>query len=248
MVTIKIVQFFQKYWKWIAIIALVIIALLSIKSCNEFKSKAINAEKAKHFTDSLSDSKVKYWQDENKQLHATVDNLFVDHFALQFEMDSVAELLKIKPKQIIAYSKTGSVIKLDVKTIVDTVEKYIILGKDTIETKQEYFLNWKDQWMQVNGVLDGINDSLHIRGTDTLTRVDYWKRKWFLGAKTYYTDITNSNPYIEVKSYKGVQFKNAVKRFNLSLSAMYGYPVQGIDLKHPSLYLGLSVGYSILKF
>lgn len=242
--------FFHKNWKWIAIIALIVIALLSVKSCNEYKAAANDAAKAAHFNDSLANSKITYYKDENGQLHETVDNLYVTYFQLRDQVDSVSNLLHIKSKQITAISYTGTKIQLDINPKVDTVFKKIPCGDsgDSIYVAAAFDLSWRDKWMKVSGALNGVNDSLHVEGTDTLQRVDYSKRKWFLGAKHYYTDISNSNPHIKVVGYKGAEFKGADKRFNLSLSVMYGYPFQGMDIKKPSFFFGLTTGFSLAKF
>ena len=49
------------------------------------------------------------------------------------------------------------------------------------------------------------NDSLIIHPFSTWTEttvISGFKRKWFLGRQTLVTDVTNTNPYIEVTAIK----------------------------------------------
>jgi hypothetical protein len=239
----------QKHWKWILIIVLLLIVIFSIKSCNENKQRVKELEIASHFNDSLSNSQIKQWKDENDQLHYQVDNLFVDQFALQDQLDSVSKLLNIKSKQIQSISYTGTELSLDAKPKVDTSFKKIPCdGQDSLYVASAFDLSYRDPWIKVWGTLNGTNDSIHVEGTDTLKRVDYWKRSWFLGAKHYYSDITNTNTHIKLIGYKGAEIRPKERKWVVAVGGGVGYPSNSIQFKQPVTFFGVFVGYSIFNF
>lgn len=248
-----IASFLQKNWKWIALFALILIALFSVKSCNEYRQEVKNLKAAAHFNDSTANSKIKYWKDQAGTEHAKVENAMVDRGEALKAFDSIVELLHIDANQIQTVSKTTVQVEIHEKLKVDTVFKKIPCnGDDSVYVASEYSLSWRDKWMQVWGNLNGVNDSIHVSGTDTLSRVDYWKRAWFLGAKHYYTDISNSNPHVKVVGYKGIETAAKPKRFSLGASVQAGYPLnlplKNIDPKRPVITGGLSLQYSLIKF
>lgn len=104
----------------------------------------------------------------------------------------VTQVQKIKAK--ISLPKT--------KIKHDTVFVYKDLDSLKITLKGAYYNEWYEFGYTAT------QDSLTINPFHTWTeikRVDGFKRKWFLGRKTYYSDITFTNPYInveEVQTYK----------------------------------------------
>jgi hypothetical protein len=90
-----------------------------------------------------------------------------------------------------------------------------------------------DKWYEFGYVVT--QDSLTIEPFSTWTdlkRVDGFKRKWFLGKKTYHSDVTFTNPYInteEVNTYKVI------------------IPVKWYETRTFNISVGLGLGYFIFK-
>lgn len=242
----------SRYWKQIAIIVLLLVVFFSIKGCNESNQKVKELEAASKYNDSLYSSSINDWKDKNGALHQTVDNLYVGYFSLVDELDSVNKLLNIKTKQVVSFSKTSTELQVDLKPKVDTFIKKIPCGEsgDSISIVEKWDFDWlsKNKATHVWGTIGNNEDSVHVFAIDTLSRSDYWKRKWFLGAKTYYTDFHNSNENIKVVGYKGVLFRQKEKKFSVGLAILYGYPINNIQLNRPAIAAGVSLQYSLFKF
>lgn len=252
-----ILSLLQKYWKQIAIIVLLAVVFFSIKGCNEKNQRIKDLEAAAKFSDSLYSSKIKNWKDKNGELHQQVTNLLTDRVALLNELDSVGKLLKVKPKQVSSLSKTSLQVQVDAKPTVDSTMKKVAIeeGTDSLEIVEKLDFNWysKDSATHIWGTVGDGPDSVHLKAYDTLSRTDYWKRKWLLGAKTYYSDFHNTNDNITVIGYKGVQFRQREKKWSIGLSILYGYPInvkdlEQIQLKKPAIAAGVSLQYSLFKF
>lgn len=242
-------SFVKKYWREILIVIAVLVAIFSIKANNRHKEEIKQLKIAAQFKDSGYSSALKEWQDENKKAHTEVDNLYIDRFAILDQYDSISHLLSIKPKQILTASQTAVKLVVNEKLKVDTFyTKVPCNGQDSVYVASAYDLSWRDNYIHVWGELGTDNDSIHVTGTDTLNRVDYWKRKWFLASKHYYSDFNNSNPHIKVVGYKGIESKYRDKKWSLGLSVQYGYPVNYIQLKQPIVSFGVSLQYSLIRF
>ena len=85
-----------------------------------------------------------------------------------------------------------------------------------------------DKWYEFGYVVT--QDSLTIEPFSTWTeikRVDGFKKKWFLGRKTYHSDIMFTNPYINTEEIKTYQVAIPVKwyetrAFNISVGIGIG--------------------------
>jgi len=122
--------------------------------------------------------------------------------------------------EIVIYTKTEEETKKVGKELAKILSEKLktIYKTDTIKIgEKSQVINYtdftfKDNWIDIRGNV-GKNDSIYIKGSDTLIRVDYVKRKWLLGRKRYYTDFSNKNPYIHIKGLKEVELVR--KRENL---------------------------------
>lgn len=235
-------QFIQNNYGKIAIITIAIVVLLTFPwNCD---NKDI-ATQSKQVSDKKIDlSQVQVWKDKYNNEHYKLERLQVDKSVLQAQTDSLAKLLKIKSKQIQSFTNIKSGIVIDKK--VDYSVKHDTVWKDGKQIIIEYRpFSYKDKWIDIKGDL-GKNDSIHIKGTDTLTKTDYWKRKWFLGKKHYYSDFSNQNPYIKIQGLKQVEVKSTTSRWSIGpsfqLSARLGTPIQIV----PSI--GVSLQYNLIKF
>lgn len=260
---VKVKSFFKTYWQMILIIILAIIVISQIDSCRKNK-QTINALKTKlDFNDSSSYSQIKVWKDKYGKEHSKAESEVVTSAAMKVYADSVSKLLNIKSSQVTLMSKTISKLSLNAKLKVDTL---LVFDNKPIDTTWSYRIDsavyivdttsplmdaisiynfhFDDYWMQVRGSIGGGRDSIHITGTDTLSRVDYKKRKWFLGPTHYYVDFSNSNPYIKTTGYKGVSVKPDVYHWSIGPALGVGY----YDFTSPKIWVGFTIQRSLIRF
>lgn len=166
--------------KWERIIAtsLIIIAcLFGISKCNKAKDQLKQYESIIDH----KDAEIRSWIDDNGKKHATIKQLMLDNEVLYSlaQTKEVAKDLRIKTKQV--RGSTKFITSIDTFFKVDTF--------------------YEDEYIYIR--MSG--DTVILASTDTFQLTEYWKRKWFLGQKHTYIDISNKNPYIKVdkiSSYK----------------------------------------------
>jgi hypothetical protein len=260
------ISFIEYHWKAIVNITIGLLCLFlifAIKGC-EKKNQLINdLKKVSVYSDSIANSKITVWKDKYGKEHDRAENLVVLSAAFAQDLDSISRLLKVRPHAITATNKSGFNFNLDEKMHVDTMYEWSAppmpdhSGNSIwtpVNSPQEDAVigsinfSWSDNWTKINGSIGDGKDSIHITGTDTLKRTDYWKRKWLLGKKVYYSDFTNSNPHVQLAGYKGMQFADNSKKWSMGITAIIGYPTTGIDLKKPSIYFGIGVQRTLFKF
>lgn len=233
-------EFLTKSWN-IILTGLVIILIFWLipQRCNDKKI----AQQSKSITDNKVDlNDVQLWRDEYNNLHYKYERIIVDNSVLQVYSDSLAKILKIKNKQIQAFTFVKSQFALDKP--LDIEVKYDTVWKDSIRKIIEYKdFKYKDKWVDIKGDV-GKTNLISLTSQDTLTKVDYWNRKWFLGKKHYYSDFTNQNPYNKIQGLKQVELQPTISRFNIG-------PHVGIDINsqfeiQPSF--GISIQYSLIRF
>lgn len=224
----------QKIGTVIAVVAAVFLTIVCFKACSS-KEKA--KDKALSQYDKVLDKQidmdgVKVWKDKYDNEHLRLEKIQIEKVVMEHYADSLASLLKIKPKQVQSVTNIKTQVELREKLVVDTV--YID------STKSYSTFKWSDKWMSIKGDI-GKSDSIYISGVDTLTKTDYWKRKWFLGRKHYYTDISNQNPYIKLNGFKAVELKQKSTP-RLGIGPYVGYDVLS---KKPSV--GISISYHLIR-
>lgn len=101
------------------------------------------------------------------------------------------------------FSTLNSVVKYKAITKVDTI---IIKYPDTLPCNFEVNGSKNNDWYSFNYKSNqyGLEiDSLKTKTETTI--ITGSKRKWFLGKEIYTTDITNSNPHIEITQLKAAE-------------------------------------------
>lgn len=249
---------YLKYWREIILFLVLIYILLSLRSCQQYTEtikglESFNSKIANQL--SFESQEVKRWKDSYNQEHQVVRELTINKQAAELVLDSLSQLLKIKSKQIKSTSSTVINLQAGGRPIITPLQKdsnyNIKIGDITFSSLPVTRLNWTDPkgYVQIGGVLFTPNnqDTLWVKGTDTLNITRYWKRKWFLGPKQHYIDVSNSNPYISTNSYKGVQIKESRKNWSVGPFMGIGYG-ERIEINKPSIVIGVGVQYSLFKF
>lgn len=126
---------------------------------------------------------------------------------LRLENGQIEDLLLEKDKQLAAlteeFNSLNTVVKYKAITTVDTI---IIKYPDTLPCTFEVNGSKIDDWYSFNYNSNqyGLEiDSLKTKTETTL--ITGFKRKWFLGKDILTTDITNSNPHIEITHLKAAE-------------------------------------------
>lgn len=185
----------------IFVIALSILGfMVGFKACGEHKGR----ESAMKQVDDLKaqlvekDRLIKHYIDEDSNKHIRIKQLELDREVLQRVTLETQRLLKLKPKQI--KSKT------EATTSIDTTLKL----HDTVYIDEFIYVKVKGDSIRI-----ALNDTIHI--------TEYWKRKWFLGAKHTYVDLSNRNPYVKIDNITAYRIKT--KRPLFVIGPYVGYDV-----------------------
>jgi hypothetical protein len=126
--------------------------------------------------------------------------------AKKFYKITAVQTIKTKttiPKTVVAFKYPITI------TEIDTVS-----GELKFKREGAYFSDWFEFGYVVT------QDSLTIEPFNTWTeikRVDGFKRKWFLGKKTYTSDVVFTNPYINTEELKTYEVAVPVKWYETTL-------------------------------
>lgn len=156
---------------------------------------------------------LQYEKARNGNLIAVITQWQVEKEALEKKTDSIAQLLKIKLKEI----KEVTVYT----TKIDTVFKDSIVQVVTTELKDTTFIaEYEDAWVTQKAIVNKDSSKLYLAIRDTPVIV-FTQKSPFLGKSTSEVKIYHSNPYIKAETG-------------------YSYKVR---LKEPILVIGPGVGY-----
>lgn len=184
---------------------------------------------------------VKFWRDSFNNQHATVEQIELDKVQMNQYVDSISKILKIKSKQVESLTL--------IKTAFELRKPLIVEKKDTIYLPSEgsvayYEFKFKDKWVDIIGTTGTKNDSIFIKGIDTITNTDYWTRKWFLGSKTWHSDFTNKSPYVKIEGVRKVnrQVKDPTWLIAPTINGHYPFSPE-LNFSKPQFGFGVSIIY-----
>lgn len=191
----------------IGFFAFLLIAILSwFQTCKKKNEALAKLEQ--------SEKQVIYWKDESGNTHATLKKVQYEKAQMRKQVDSIAEVLKIKPKQITTYIEADAKIDTVIKPVYTTT--YL---RDTIKVGDSirvdsiiaYKLDFKDSvWLSIKGTVPS-KDGLQVTLQAKISVTEFYTKKWFLGRKTGYFDITTDNPYINLTNAKSLTLRPSPK-------------------------------------
>ena len=191
----------SKIWRWLSIVICLALAYFLFRSCQNNRILAYNNE-------ALTTEKTTY-KLKNGELVTSVAVLQMSEKDLKDQVLSKDKTLAEMAKQyskIIAVQKTG--IKTTIPKITAPFEEPISIKEvDTVygELKFERFGAVFNEWYELGYKVT--QDTLTIEPFSTWTdinRIDGFKRKWFLGRQSLHSDITLTNPFVEVMETKTI--------------------------------------------
>ncbi|WP_159799233.1 DUF6549 family protein [Flavobacterium sp. MK4S-17] len=183
----------KKYTQSITITLLVILLVSSVQKCSYWKSTS-NTN-----LDALTDT-VRYYKNALGTQTASIKTLQLTEKQLKEIIIKKDNTLKALASE---FAKVKSVLKYKTVTRIDTVKvKYTEMIPCEFERSGSRVNKWYsfNYYSNENGI---IIDSLTISNTTAV--ITGIKRKWLLGRQTITTDITNSNPYIQVNDIKSAE-------------------------------------------
>lgn len=105
--------------------------------------------------------------------------------------DTTAKILKIQANQITYWQQIAAV--NEARALKAEQQRD---AKGNLLSAYEYHDPHKDIVFHTD------NATFDFTGRDTITHTDYWKRKWFLGARHYYTDIFSADTATRITGFK----------------------------------------------
>ena len=189
-----------------------------------------------------------HWVDIDGKDHATQEEAAISSAAARMlhrdQMDSIARMHNIKPRDIISYrdiyiNDTGLV-----NALIDSLNrlkgKGIVVAGKTVDTVERSF-EYADNYIWMRGLVGKKIVQVSYDLDDTLNLVTYSKKKWFLGRKRLYFDASLQNPNAYIRGMQGVKIAERLPgRFGIG-------PYIGIGTNgRPSA--GLALTFSIIRF
>lgn len=137
-----------------------------------------------------------YWRDQYNREHATRLEVQADRDVVKALypglLDSIARLLKVRPKQIKSVAGAVGVVH---DTI--TVPAWY---RDSVGGDSTRCFAYVDNWTLVTGCVDTAGMvQLEYTIDVPVTVTTYWRRRWWLGRKRYYVDGVSNNPKVKLE-------------------------------------------------
>ena len=180
----------KKHIPYILFGIMTVALFFSMQQCNMYKNNE------KFNLEALTDT-VTHYKNRLGTQTATIKTLQLNNKQLQgIVIDKDSDLKKLAAE----FAKVKSVVKYQTITKYDTIT---IAYHDSIPYTFERSGRVIDKWYSFNYKSDefafNINELNIPNETTIITGI---KRKWFLGKETITTDVSNSNPYINVTQMK----------------------------------------------
>lgn len=144
--------------------------------------------------------KAKYYETEVGKSAASVQSLKLDYSELKDNYARIcqtADELGVKVKRLQAAATTAT--QTEVR-IVTQVRDSIVYRNGTLDSVK--MIDWRDAWVDVDGMLSGNDLSLNVLSRDTIIQVIHRVPKRFLffrwGTKAIRQEIKSSNPHTKI--------------------------------------------------
>lgn len=230
----------RKHLTTVLAIAAIVIAIIATKRCMD--KKVVIKQAAELITPDADTAT--HWQDDNGQQHAKevahIVSLEAALTAKDKEIQRLADKLHLRTAQIKdmleVMARDSGHVTVRVDTFIDSSRKDV--AGNPIKVQR---FGYKDTWAEIDGqISEGIAD-IDYSVSVPINVTTYWKRRWFLGRKTYYVDGTSSNPNVSITGINKVMIKDRMPgRFGIG-------PYVGIDISgRPSF--GLAFTWAVVRF
>lgn len=205
-----------KYWRELLILILIIILVISFRSCSNKKSDIDLLKKANDSTYHVAIAhklkngqlafQVKTYEATVSQLRNDASLFGFDKKALQNQVGSLGNL--------VAYWKGRATLTgIANSRAADTTIVYLYRG-DSVRQKEKVF-NWSNHYLTLHEIYNPATDSIFRRYTyqTDFTLTPYRKGMGFLKRKQLVTDVTFSDPNMKVGKFQGIVIKEGPKKW-----------------------------------
>jgi len=215
---------FEKYGAMCIATAVLIICILSVRSCTkpdivvQPKIEEIKQTAPTHYTDKGGT--------EHAEKMVAIGEVNALRGSYQHTIDSLSKLLKVKPKMIREIVQAGT------ETSGDFIPTYILVD----DSSNQLGVSYQDKWLKISGVTNS-DTSWKYSITDSFTAVTYLK-KTGLFRRTLFLDAFAENPNTHIRGLTGIRVERPVKKFGVGLNVSYAYdglrwrPVMGVGLQY----------------
>lgn len=118
-------------------------------------------------------------------------------------LDSMARLLKVRPKQIRTIAGVSGKATDTVK-----VPTYIPYADTTAGSELNRCFTYRDDYTALQGCVDTGGEATMIYSIEVpVTLTTFYKRRWFLGRKRWYVDGSSANPAVSLTGLQGLEIK-----------------------------------------
>lgn len=238
----------------ISCVVLIMICGLTLNSCHQYQNKY---NQSILLRDTMM-NKMKSYIDENGALHAQVEVLKIDPSVYRDmnrkQLDSFAKSVNSQIKSFQNILSLNTTTTGNIKTRIDTIytiqKPYIVTIPGGIQritdTIKNYRVKYNDQWMDLNGIIDGNSFTADYKVKGDLTFITHTKRTGFLGLgkKKTLLDVQTSNPNVSFSNMQDIDLKK-VKPKHWSIGPYLGYGYNGLKFE-PNI--GISIQRSLIKF
>lgn len=156
---------------------------------------------------------VEYYKTESGKNAASVLKLELSKSELERhcqDLTKTVDDLNIKISRIQSASTTVTKTEVEIQTVV---RDSIVYRDLPVSIK---VINWRDPWIELNGVLDGDTFSAKIESVDTLHQVVHRIPKKFLfikwGTKAIRQEVVSSNPHSRIVYTEYIELKGRKKK------------------------------------
>lgn len=239
-------SFISNYKYVLLLLLFLLLCFISIRSYLKGKSD-VNA--IQNIIKAQSDS-IKYFKDETGKLHAQVisqqGSSDIINAYYKPLIDSLANQLKIKDKQISAFISVKDSTSGSFVSFLDTIVQHDTLLITKLDTT--YGVKYSDYWLKFSGYFKPNSNLFHGSYTmiDSLSFITFYKPKGFLGlsGKQWFLDVSSNNPNTVIRNIRDfsiLEQKNKFFSVGPSIIATY---TNG----HFSVIPGIGIQFSVLKF
>jgi hypothetical protein len=146
------------------------------------------------------------WKNNTKTIEVTKDNLgdVKELENLHKEFSGLKKSIKNLENYMSVNSSTTITQTIKIK---DTI---IYNAKDSSRIFLKHF-TYKDKWQSDSVAIIGDSARFFHNSRDSLAVVGYWDRKWFLGKKSYFTEIKSYNPNTKIDYQRSIKVKSKKK-------------------------------------
>lgn len=201
----------RKVWFWFVVVSAVVAMVLGQRACKR-GNQVLDARRVSRVVQVDS---VRYWRDLYGREHATRMVAEGDRRTLELfyagKLDSARKELGLNKRQLKGHTEIetqaqgGGSVPVTTVVVHDTVNGVVYM--DTVRRVIYVDSVGQDTLAVVTASIGADSADVTYKVWVTLKKRDYWRRKWFMGRKRWYTDVSSTNPRVKVKGLESLRIR-----------------------------------------